>query len=121
VNFLAAENVRQPIIARLREEGHDVLSVAKTSPGIDDFAVIERARQTSRVLLTHDLGFSARIFGQHLAPPIGVIQLRFSSRMRYAEMARLVAAAVREGHPFRGYLATVDERQVRFRRSPPST
>jgi len=63
VNFLADENVRRPIIARLREEGHDVLSVAETSPGIDDVEVLEWARQTNRILLTHDPGFSARIFG----------------------------------------------------------
>ena len=114
MNFLADENVREPIISALRAAGHDVLSVAEESPGILDQEVLSRAQQTARILVTHDLGFGRLIFNQRVAPPPGIIQLRFPSHMRYARMADLVLAALEAGYPVIGHFVVIDERRVRF-------
>ena len=36
MNFLADESVDQPIVERLRADGHDVLAVAEMAPSIPD-------------------------------------------------------------------------------------
>lgn len=38
MNILADENVDQPIVERLRQDGHVVLSVAEMEPGLDGIA-----------------------------------------------------------------------------------
>jgi len=79
------------------------------------------ARKTESVLLTHDLGISELVFRRRLPPLPGIMQLRFPSRMRYSEMARLVVAVVRTGANFRGQIATITRRRVRFEPLPPNT
>jgi len=43
LRFVADENVDQPIVERLRKDGHIVLSVVEMEPGISDDDVIQRA------------------------------------------------------------------------------
>ena len=40
MNFLADESVDQPIVERLRDDGHDVLAVAEMAPSIPDETVL---------------------------------------------------------------------------------
>ncbi|MDQ3298485.1 MAG: DUF5615 family PIN-like protein [Myxococcota bacterium] len=47
--FIADENVDAPIVARLRADGGDVLSVAELEPGIDDGRVLAIANEQLRV------------------------------------------------------------------------
>ncbi len=43
MNILADESVDQPIVNRLREDGHTVLYVAEMDPGISDEVVLHEA------------------------------------------------------------------------------
>jgi Domain of unknown function (DUF5615) len=45
MNFLADESVDQPVVERLRADGHDVLAVAELAPSIPDEAVLTLANQ----------------------------------------------------------------------------
>ena len=45
MNQPADENVDKAIVDRLRSDGHTVLYIAETDPGIDDDAVLFRTRQ----------------------------------------------------------------------------
>ncbi len=45
MNILVDESVDQQIVARLRDDGHDVLYIAEMAPGIDDDEVLEAANQ----------------------------------------------------------------------------
>jgi len=56
--LLADENIHPGVIAFLRGEGIDTVSVAALSPvGVDDSNVLQAAFATQRVVLTHDSDF----------------------------------------------------------------
>jgi hypothetical protein len=54
MNFVADESVDQPIVTRLREEGHTVLAVVEMQPSISDEAVLGMANKQGMVLLTSE-------------------------------------------------------------------
>jgi len=45
MNFVADESVDQPIVTRLRKEGHNVFAVVEMEPSISDEAVLALANQ----------------------------------------------------------------------------
>ena len=62
MNLVADESVDQPIVDRLRQDGHTVLSIADLDPGIADNAVLRLADQNSALLLTADKDFGELVF-----------------------------------------------------------
>lgn len=75
--ILADENVPHASVDALRTAGFDVNSVAETNLGAPDEKVLEVARSEQRLLTTFDRDFGRLIYRQGLAPPPGVIYLRF--------------------------------------------
>ncbi len=73
---LADENFPGSVIDALSAAGYDVLSVARTSPGINDRAVLELARQTSRRLLTFDADFGDLVFFHGAPAPVAILYFR---------------------------------------------
>ena len=57
MNFLADESCAGPVIAALREAGHDVVAIAEVAKGVTDEQVLERALNEKRVLITEDRDF----------------------------------------------------------------
>ena len=64
MNFLADESVDQPIVERLRHDGHGVLAVVEMEPSISDETVLKRANQQLSLLLTADKDFGELVFRQ---------------------------------------------------------
>ncbi|WP_353683696.1 DUF5615 family PIN-like protein [Thermodesulfovibrio sp. 3907-1M] len=64
MRFLADENLFEPIIEYLREQGHDVLSIRGRLSGIKDDEVYKIACQQNRIIITMDKDFS-KIFRYH--------------------------------------------------------
>jgi predicted nuclease of predicted toxin-antitoxin system len=62
MRFVADENVDQPIIARLRNDGHEVHAVIEMSAGISDDEVLKQANQQGVVLLTGDKDFGELVY-----------------------------------------------------------
>lgn len=75
MRFLVDENIHTRIVAYLRTEGHDVLSVLETFPNANDAAVLSRARNERRVLITHDTDFGELVF-RHGLDHQGIILVR---------------------------------------------
>lgn len=73
MNLFADESVDQPIVERLRQDGHDVIYVAELAPSITDDE--GTANDRSAVLVTADKDFGELIFRQH-AIHSGVVLLR---------------------------------------------
>lgn len=77
MKLVADESVDQPIVDRLRREGHDVVSVNEIGPGIPDDDVLETAREQNAVLLTADKDFGELVYRQGQATE-GVILVRLA-------------------------------------------
>ena len=76
MNLFADENVDQPIIARLRADGHLVVAVAELSPSISDEEVLRQANERQALLVTGDKDFGELMFKRGHAAPRSVLFLR---------------------------------------------
>lgn len=52
--FVAGENIDSAMVRRLREDGHNVVWIAESDPGITDDRVLAIAEDQSRVVITSD-------------------------------------------------------------------
>jgi len=94
MNILVDECVDQQIVVRLRDDGHDVLSVAEMDPGIDDDAVLQTANEHGAVLLTADKDFGELVFRLGRLSK-GVVLLRLSG-LSIENKVSTVSAAISE-------------------------
>lgn len=78
MKFLANENIPSSSTERLRVEGHDIVSIGETTPGIKDRDVLEKAVEQARIVLTFDRDYGELIFRRNLPRPPGVIYYRFT-------------------------------------------
>ncbi len=62
MNFVADENIDEPIVTRLREDGHTVWFVAEMEPGISDETVLYIANEQDAPLITGDKDFGELVF-----------------------------------------------------------
>jgi predicted nuclease of predicted toxin-antitoxin system len=93
MNFLADESIDQPVVERLRADGHEVLAVAEMAPSIPDEAVLTLANQREAILLTADKDFGELVFRQHRISA-GVVLMRLAG-LSPATKARVVASVIR--------------------------
>jgi predicted nuclease of predicted toxin-antitoxin system len=117
VTFLADENISRQVIARLRDAGHDVLSVSESLAGASDADVLTLAESEARALLTEDQDFSELIVRQRLPVP-GVVLLELH-RLSSAAEAEVVAGVV-AAHQARilGSVVVIEPGRVRHRPLP---
>lgn len=74
--LLADENIHPDVIQYLREQGHDILSVYEAGlVGHVDTAVLRVARQSGRIIISHDSDFGTITLAQN-EPFTGIIFLR---------------------------------------------
>ena len=93
LRILANENFPREAVLALRERGHDVVWVHDTARGCTDVAVLERAHQEDRLLVTFDKDFGELAYRLGLAAAPGVVLVRaeFSDS---AAAARSVVSAL---------------------------
>ena len=84
MKLLADESVDAPIVAQLRQDGHEVASIAEESPGLKDEAVLDRAYRDGIVCLTADKDFGELVYRQRL-PHAGVLLLRLTGLSELAK------------------------------------
>lgn len=94
MRLLTDANMTRSLTSRLRDSGHDVLSVPEWSPHADDREILEVARAEHRVLVTQDLWFGNRRLHQ-VGFGYGVIIVRPKS-LTPREVIELVEEAVRD-------------------------
>jgi predicted nuclease of predicted toxin-antitoxin system len=94
MNLLIDESVDRQTVARLRQEGHDVLYVAEMEPGITDDLVLNRANERGALLVTADKDFGELVYrrGQINA---GVLLIRLLG-LSNEKKAEIVATTIRE-------------------------
>jgi len=117
MRFLADENVEAGIVALLRAEGHDVLHISETAPGVRDERVLQQARAERRVLLTNDKDFAALTFLQRLAST-GIVLLRMPRARSRVKGDNLLEAVARYGAGLRHAMTVVELHATRRRPLP---
>ena len=114
MNFFADESVDQPIVERLRAEGHHVLAVIELERSIPDEEVLRRANQQAALLLTADKDFGELVFRQRLLAT-GVVLLRLAGLSPGAK-AGIVATVIRDhARELEGTFTVVSPGMVRIR------
>jgi len=94
MNLLIDESVESQIVARLRQEGHNVLYVSEMEPGISDDLVLNRANEQGAVLVTSDKDFGEMVFRQKQINA-GVLLLRLFG-LSNERKAEVIAAIIRK-------------------------
>ncbi len=94
MNLLADESVDRPIVAQLRQDGHNVLFVAEMEPSIADDVVLQRANDHHALLITQDKDFGELVYRRGLVH-LGVILVRLEGLLPETK-ARIVSRVVTE-------------------------
>jgi predicted nuclease of predicted toxin-antitoxin system len=115
MKFVADENLDRSVIDKLREAGHEVISVAEMDPGIPDEFVLETANSQLAMLITEDKDFGELVFRRKLVHQ-GVILVRLAG-LPVATKANLLVATV-AGHwtELPGAFVVVSPLTIRIRR-----
>ena len=117
MRLVADESVDGPIVAKLRDDGHEVVSIAEEAPGSRDEAVLNRAWKAGLVLFTSDKDFGELVYRQRL-PHAGVLLLRLNG-LDEAEKCEAVARAVaNRGPDLVGAFSVLSADALRIRRDP---
>lgn len=115
MKFLADENIPLAVVAFLRKQGYDVVSIIQLSPGSSDASVLLKAEEEQRILVTSDTDFGELIYhvGHRHA---GIILLRLDDQ-RNANKIRVLRKLLklhREDIP--DAFVVVTETTIRIRR-----
>ncbi len=117
MRLLADENLEAGIIARLREDGHDVYAVAERTPRLRDEDVLMTAVDDVRVLITNDKDFAALAFLQGKVSQ-GIVLLRMPRLATEAKAKRLAEVVQDPAARTAGLLTVVEADAIRRRPYP---
>jgi predicted nuclease of predicted toxin-antitoxin system len=78
MRIIANENISATVVGELRKRGHDVVSVKESMRSAPDYAVLRRAAEENRLVITHDKDFGVLAFRWGLPAESGVILFRLS-------------------------------------------
>lgn len=114
MRILADENIPRAAVVRLRADGHDVLWVRESCPGISDAAVVEVAATEQRVIVTFDKDFGDLAISGGGPRPAGVVLYRVSMQPPSA-LAATISATLASRDDWRGHIAVIDDTRIRMR------
>jgi predicted nuclease of predicted toxin-antitoxin system len=111
---LCDADVDGPLVAQLREDGHEVDYIAEIKPDSIDEEVLQAANERNAILVTRDKGFGQLVFHQRLAVH-GVLLLRLAG-LPMKDRRKLLSEAVRlHGGQFRGSFSVLTKQGLRIR------
>jgi predicted nuclease of predicted toxin-antitoxin system len=116
MRFVADENVDPRIIARLRQDGHEVYSVYESNRGLKNAEVLALANQRQAVLVTEDKDFG-EMLQREGRKAVGVLLVRLPDKtVSLDQKVEMVAHTVEEyGHRLQGSLTIIKPEGVRSR------
>ncbi len=117
MRFLADENFPGDAVAALRAAGHDVVWVRTEAAGSGDVAVLARAQQETRVLLTFDKDFGELAWRCRLPAASGVVLFRIPMPSP-PTVGEALAAIVSSRQDWPGHFAVVEPGRIRMRPLP---
>lgn len=78
MKFLVDENLGSSVSKWLRQQGHDVVCIGTDFSGIDDVAVLKKAYDENRILITCDTDFGKLVFKDQQTH-CGIVLLRMTN------------------------------------------
>ena len=114
LRIIANENVPRPLIERLREAGHDVLSVLESMRAAPDVEVLRVAQRDQRLVVTFDKDFGELAFRSRLPATCGVVLLRLSGSSPEEDNARAFAELTSR-QDWVGKFSVVTDERIRMR------
>ena len=114
MKFVADEGIDAQIVARLRQEGHQVWYVAEMAPGVPDTAVLNLANQETAVLLTFDKDFGDLVYRQRRVTQ-GVVLLRLHGLPAKQKADLVVTMIQRHGSELPKAFTVLTPQKVRVR------
>jgi len=114
MRFLADENVSRLVIDRLRNSGHDVVSVAETRAGAPDKDVLVAAHTDGRILITEDRDFGEMVIRQKLDVG-GVMLLEMDRLSAISEADRIVEIVASHTDRLAKNLVVIEPGRIRIR------
>ena len=73
MRFLIDENMPRTLIAHLRNQGHEVLSIKETHGGEKDKILLDISQDEERILLTRDKDFGELTFRDRVPAQSGIV------------------------------------------------
>lgn len=121
MRFLADENVPGSAIRALRAAGYDVFAAAADASGAPDAALLARAVDEERVVVTFDRDFGELLFRTGSDAPPGVIYFRLAVVEPAFVSAIVLSLAAGIGPAILGQFTVVDEERIRQRAAASAT
>jgi predicted nuclease of predicted toxin-antitoxin system len=117
MNLILNENIPSSVVQGLRARGHDVLSVKESMRGLDDPAILARARTERRLVVTQDKDFGELAFRFRLPADCGIVLFRLSGDDPDANIRRMIEA-IDSRSDWVGQFAVVSDDRIRIRPLP---
>lgn len=117
MRFLADESCDFSVVRALRSADHDVIAIAEVSPREEDDAVMKRAVDGSRILITEDKDFGQLVYA-NMQRTGGVIFIRFPARARRNLPDTVVDVVRQRGQRLIGSFTVLQPGRVRTGRNP---
>jgi predicted nuclease of predicted toxin-antitoxin system len=119
MRLCANENISAATVSRLRQAGHDVFWIRESAPGSRDEAVLARAQDEGRLLVTFDKDFGDLVYRQGAAASTGIVLFRISQTSASA-VAERVCSILASRTDWQGNYSVVDDTTIRTRAVPAS-
>lgn len=113
LRLLANENIPQPLVAALRDAGHDVAWVATLAAGAEDAAVLRLAAEQGRICLTQDKDFGELAARTPAAARHGIILLRLA--LHRPDALTHVVALLGARDDWTGQMSVIEPARLRMR------
>ncbi len=120
MRMIVNENVTRTVIERLRQNGHDVISVRETMRGQTDRQVLARAELEQRLVVSHDKDFGELAFRLQLPAACGIVLFRLSGTNPDSDNQR-VLTVLESRRDWTGHFSVVTDDRVRMRPLPGAT
>lgn len=114
MQILADENLPGPMVARLRQDGFEVIAIKEVAAGVDDTVVMQAANERSVMLVTQDRDFGELVVRREL-PILGVILVQLE-RLPLATQIERLSECLQVGlAEFVGHFTVVEPARIRKR------
>ncbi len=113
MRFLVDECVGPAVARWLRERRHDVFSVYDEERGMDDGAIIRKAFDERRILVTADKDFGEMVHRRRQSH-FGVILLRLRDERAVNKIESMKRLLESHANQLAGHFVVVTEKAVRF-------